>query len=335
MPKENKKSQKNWIKALKIAGLILLAIIVLNIFNNVQVGSKLNSIGSPGSSFEPSVYKEAGLATSSKTAASALFDFKEGDNEEMETQKEKDDHYPGESPADNNQGVKIDKKIIKNGSLSLKVERTEEASERIIQISKQNQGEVFSSNFHERSNGSKTGTLVIKVPVEKFEKALGEFKTVATLVLRESTNAKDVTSQYVDLQARLKNKKAEEQALLALLERSGEMDDVLSVTKAVAKTRGEIEQLEAQKRLMDSQVSMSTININVDEDAQISSPVNDWRPLQVVKKSIGELKNNIQGLINGVIYFAIVWAPILIFLWIVFKIIRAIWKKMNNPEVKK
>ena len=56
----------------------------------------------------------------------------------------------------------------------------------------------------------KSGTITIKVPVANFEKAFAQLKKVASLVVRESTSGQDVTEQYVDLQARLKNKQEEE-----------------------------------------------------------------------------------------------------------------------------
>ena len=101
-----------------------------------------------------------------------------------------------------------DKKIVKNGNITLKVGDTEWAVEKISKIAREKGGEVFTTNLYERIRGQKSGFVTIKVPVDKFEDTIKDIKKIATQVLSESTTGQDVTEQYVDLQAQLKNKKA-------------------------------------------------------------------------------------------------------------------------------
>ena len=196
----------------------------------------------------------------------------------------------------------VDKKIIKNGNLSLKIESTEESAQKISEIAKAKGGEVFSTNFYERVKGQKSGFITIKVPVGKFEEAMNEVKKVATQVLSESTTGQDVTEQYSDFQAQLKNKRAEEESFAKILDTAGKIDDILAVTRELSRVRGEIERLEGRIRFMDSQTDMSTITINLTEDVTVV-PVNEgWRPWQVVKQSVKELISNIQGFRHPVAY---------------------------------
>jgi uncharacterized protein DUF4349 len=230
--------------------------------------------------------------------------------------------------------VPSDKKVIKNGNLSLQVEKTEDAANEISQIAKNKGGELFSTNFYERVKGQKSGKITIKVPVAKFGETINKIKEVATQVISESTVGQDVTEQYTDLQAQLKNKKAEEESFVKILDRAGEIDDVLAVTKQISRVRGEIERLEGRIKYLESQTDMSTIVISLSEDVEITPISNDWRPWQVVKKSFGELINSIQGLVDGLIRFVIVTVPSLIVFTLVILVIWTITKKIYGKVVK-
>lgn len=217
----------------------------------------------------------------------------------------------GETDADDSTQV-VDKKVIKNGDLSLRVESADWMAGEITKIAKQKGGEVFSTNFYEMAKGQKSGFLTVRVPVDKFDETIGDIKKIAVQVLSESTTGQDVTERYTDLQAQLKNKKAEEESFVKILGTAGKIDDVLAATREVARVRGEIERLEGKIRFMDSQTDMSTITINLTEDVTII-PVNDgWRPWQIVKQSFKELIDNMQGFADGVIRFIIVGIPSLI-----------------------
>lgn len=227
----------------------------------------------------------------------------------------------------------IDKNIIKNGDLSLKVGSADWAANEIANIVKQKGGEVFSTNFYEMVKGQKSGFLTVRVPVAKFDEAISDIKKIATQVLSESTTGQDVTEEYTDLQAQLKNKKAEEESFVKILGTAGKIDDVLAATREVARVRGEIERLEGRVRFMDSQTDMSTITVNLTEDINVV-PVNEgWRPWQVVKQSVKELMVNIQDFADGIIRFIIVGIPSLVPLALLVGFLywagKKIFKKIN------
>jgi len=227
----------------------------------------------------------------------------------------------------------VDKKIIKTGNLSLKVEKVETAVENITNIVKLNKGEVSNSSFSESSRGTKSGYITVRVPYQNFTTAFEEIKKVATQVLSESSNAQDITEEYIDLEARLKNKRAEEVSFVALLNRSGKIEETLSVTREVARVRGEIEQLQGQMNYLNSQTDMSTITVNLSEDVVIASASQDWRPWQVVKLSVKQLITAGQNFIDGLIRFVIVALPMLIIyvfiLWLIYFVGKKIYNKFK------
>ncbi len=239
------------------------------------------------------------------------------------------------SPEPDSSPVLADKKIIKNGSLGLKVSSVDQAAEDVANVAKKNNGEVFSSNLRQSSTKLKSGTVTVKVPVEKFENTLSEIKKIAVLVLNESTSGNDISEQYVDLQARLKNKKAEEESFMKILGSAQKIDDILAVTRELSRTRGEIESLEGRIRWLDSQTDMSTITVNLAEDQEITF-TDSWRPFQVMKDTVNGLLKDFQKFINFLIVLIIRVVPIFalygIIAFLVYKLGRKIYAKFRAKK---
>ncbi len=232
----------------------------------------------------------------------------------------------------NNDGAVVEKKVIKNGSLRLKVESTEDSAEKIKEIAKQYKGEVANVNLYRQGKNGLGGNLTVKVPVDQFESAMKAIKAVGDQVLSESVSSSDVTEEYVDLQAQIRNKKAEEETFRNLLERSGKLDDVLSVTREVARVRGEIDRLEGRIKFMESQTDMSRINVSLVEYEQVANTPIKWKPARVAQKALHNLVLNFQKAINGIIYFTIATLPTLIIIaliiFVFYKIVKIILKKV-------
>jgi hypothetical protein len=245
-----------------------------------------------------------------------------------------------ESWEDNNSSTPelqtTEKKIIKSGDLYLRVGDAEEAVDKISQIAQKNQGEIFASNISRVTNEQiKEGYVTVKVPFNNFEKTFDELKEVASLILSESVLSQDITEQYTDLQSRLKNKQVEEASFLKILEQSGKIDDVLMVTQALSRTREEIEVLQGRIRLMENQTEMSSIRINITEDAEIQV-ADTWRPWQVIKNSVNRLIKSLQGFVDFIIKLVIQVIPILLLIglifWILYKIGKGIFLRLKEKK---
>ncbi|MDD3498321.1 MAG: DUF4349 domain-containing protein [Candidatus Moranbacteria bacterium] len=291
---------ENAKKTLKIAGFILLILFLYGVF---RLFTGAGNIG--GNSLSVSSPEFSGRGSYDMTAGSAVAPMASRDFAGDMTALEESGFASGETAVS-------DKRVIKNGNLTIKVDSTERSAEHISRIAKEKGGEVFSTNFYERVKGQKSGTITVKVPIEKFEETVEDIKKIATQVVNEYTSALDVTEQYTDLQAQLKNKRAEEESFAKILDQSGKIDDILSVTKEISRVRGEIERLEGRIKYMESQTDMSVISVDISEDVEVAPISQDWRPWQVVKKSFSELIGNIQDFTDATIRFIIVGIPSLI-----------------------
>src|SRR5262249_57907417 len=76
-----------------------------------------------------------------------------------------------------------------------------------------------------------------------------------------------------DMEARIKNKKAEEKTLTKILEeRTGKLEEVLKVEVELSRVRGEIEQLEGKIRVLENLSSLATLTLNVREREKYEPP---------------------------------------------------------------
>lgn len=205
----------------------------------------------------------------------------------------------------------FDKKVIKNGSLDLIVKKTETAIAQIESIAKTFEGFVENANVYEVSDGNKSGSMTIRVPSKNFSDALSSIKSVAIKVGSESVSSSDVTAQYVDLEAEIKNYKAEEKQYREIMEKAVKIEDVLNVAGRLAEVRGKIDRAEAQLNYLGRQVDMSTINISLTGEAEVKVFGIVWRPLTVLKQSVKGMFSDLTSFVDWLIGF-IFRLPILV-----------------------
>lgn len=95
-----------------------------------------------------------------------------------------------------------------------------------------------------------SGHAVIAVPVEHVMAVTEEIRSLSVVraVVSSSYREQDVTSEVVDLEARLAAARRTEERYLALLERAERVQDMLRIEEEVQRIRSEIERLEGQRR---------------------------------------------------------------------------------------
>ncbi len=233
-----------------------------------------------------------------------------------------------------------DKKIIKDADLSIYVDDAEKAVERIKRLTLSLNGFVSNSQVYENSQGYKYGNITIRVPAENFEKTIHNVKELAREVERENISAKDVTEQYIDLEAQIRNLRAEEAQYLKIMEKSETVEDTLNVAGRLSDVRGRIEQIEGKFKYLSRQIEMSTIRINLEADADLEVFGLRWRPLIVAKRALRNMISSLTDYIDTLVTFIIflpviiIWAvSIITVLLIILKILVWVHKKfIKKPD---
>lgn len=122
-----------------------------------------------------------------------------------------------------------------------------------------------------------TGSATLRVPVANFTAALDAVEGLGRTT-SVSTSGQDVTSQYVDLQARLQSLEDARTQFQQILTDAQTISDILAVEQQISDLQTQIEQLQGQINVMDDQTSYSTITVTLTETANGSSVVPPARP---------------------------------------------------------
>jgi uncharacterized protein DUF4349 len=161
-------------------------------------------------------------------------------------------------------------RIIKTASVTLEIKdgSFEQQAQEVTLIAARHGGFVASS----RTSGEKrlSGTVLLRIPASQFEVALGELKALGK-VKGEQIVGEDVSAQFVDLEARLRNWEAQEAVLLRLMTRSTSIADSLKVQQALQDVQLAIEEIKGQLRVLGDQTDLSTITLTMAEKAPLAA----------------------------------------------------------------
>jgi len=212
-----------------------------------------------------------------------------------------------------------DRKITKNGNLTIEVINTETSREQAETLIKDMGGYVTNLNSWEVRPRILAYNMTVRIPVEKLEESIE--KLVALGVKKsESFSVNDITAQYVDNEARLKNLRARRERLLELMEReSKRLEDVLEIDRELNNVQVQIEQLERQQKRNDADVAYSTLILSIQPEPEIGDISNpEWNPGRSWTLSVNKLIRSFQGVVDKLIAIVVyipLWLPIVLILW--------------------
>lgn len=225
----------------------------------------------------------------------------------------------------------IDKRIIKTGALSLVVDDTTKAVSAIRQIAEAKGGFIASSQVSDNGENGKKGSVIIRVPAAKFSETFDAIKALAQVVEVETTGGQDITQQYLDVSARLKNLRSTESQYLEILKRANTVDEILKVQERLSQVRGEIESMESQIKYLINQSDLATISVTLSEEPTVSVSLKDFRPLTIVKTSVKALLKGFIVMFNILVSLIIVGVPIglavLLIAWVLWRLVLVIKRR--------
>jgi Domain of unknown function (DUF4349) len=227
-------------------------LIVLSLVFLAGCGSYASQESSYGSSANTSANRPVPSSTAPKDSKTA--DIAKGTTTQLST-----DQAEKSKPPEN-----IERKIIRNADLTLEANAPEEIQRRISSIAESKGGFVVESQ--QSSSSSEIATrdtvrMTVRIPAEKFNESLEEIRKSGNRVVVETVKGEDVTEEFLDVEARLKTKKALEEQFIQIMKQGKTVEEALSVQRELANVREEIEKVEGRKRFLENQASLSTIKI--------------------------------------------------------------------------
>lgn len=158
--------------------------------------------------------------------------------------------------------------IARTASLNVSVKEFSAARASVEKIVKARQGYISTLNLTTEKGAPQSLEAKLAIPAGQFDAALADLRALGH-VAQEQQSSEEVTSQVVDLDARLKNSRETETQLAEILRtRTGKVGDVLEVEREMARVRGEIESMEAEQKQLRARIAFSSIDLNLSEEYQ-------------------------------------------------------------------
>ena len=215
------------------------------------------------------------------------------------------------APVGDAAAVRDGSKIIRTGSLQLEVTDVT-AAINSGRSAIQGMGGYIGASQQYSDGDSIVATITYRIPAERWEDALDALRKLGNEV-GEQTDSADVTGQIVDLDARIRNLRASEAALVKHLSDAGKVADVLEIEARLSDVRGQIEQLTAQKTNLDDQVAYATLTVTYGVEVQAVKVAADrWNPQTEIDSAGASLVGFLQLVASASIWLAIVGLPILV-----------------------
>ncbi|MFL6336567.1 MAG: DUF4349 domain-containing protein [Pyrinomonadaceae bacterium] len=167
-----------------------------------------------------------------------------------------------------------ERKIIRNATLTLEVEQPSKAMQRIASVAEARGGFVVTSDSRQQTGvkgerAYEVITVEMRVPAAQFEATLNDIRAAGGSVTAQKITGKDVTEEYIDLEARLRTQRALEEQMSQILKRADEIEDVIKVQDKLTAVRTEIERIEGRRRFLENQASLSTITVTLEPPAPL------------------------------------------------------------------
>jgi PKD repeat protein len=169
--------------------------------------------------------------------------------------------YSGYSPVPTSS---VDRMVVRTGNISLVVSDISTTLDNIAKMAVDFGGYVVTSQKWkegERNNGN----ISFRVLAENYDKAVAALRGISLDVLNETSSSQDVTQEYSDLGASLKNLEATETQLLKIMESATKTEDILSIQRELTNVRGQIEQTKGRMLYLERTSATSLINVKLSE----------------------------------------------------------------------
>ena len=223
-----------------------------------------------------------------------------------------------------------ERKLIKNGDLSLQVQNLDQTESAVENLSKKYGGYVSSSTRSERG-----AFFTVKIPYKNFDLALKDAGSLGSLKNR-SISTRDVSEQYYDLKTRLETKKILQSNLQNYLKQATNLSDILKIEKELNNVTSDIESMEGQFRRLSQQIEFSTININFYLPEYKESNLQQSTFSEIFLNFTSSLKTFFAVFIKILLYLVICGIPLTaaaaFFYWLLFGhlgLIKKLFKKLK------
>lgn len=287
----------DWLKRNKIAGLIIVVLLIL-LAKNYLAGSAIYNIGVRG----PTV-----------------------DMMPVVGQKMTGGFLPPIQEAAPTQTV--NRMVVQESSVSMVVADVRQVSDKVVGYAKTSGGYMVSTSFSSPEEAP-FASIVVRLPADKLKLALDYFRTLGTRVTSENILGTDATDQYVDLQSRLETLNKTKVKFEEIMTKATAVQDILNVQRELINLQDQIDFLKGQQQYLEQTAKLAkiTVYLSTDEFSLPYAPTKQFRPEVIFKQAVRSLVSNarnIAGMLIWIGVYGIIWVPLGIIIYLVWRRRRA------------
>lgn len=167
------------------------------------------------------------------------------------------------------------------------------------------------------------GSFTIRVPAERFEETLSELEALGS-VAGEDVRGEDVSQEFVDLEARLRNATAQEQVLFRLYDRSNTIADTIRVQRELEDVQLEIERLRGRLRFLEDRTDLSTISVSVTESGAVTAEPGPFA------RAWDKARDTFVAVVSGAIVGAGFLAPLVVLALLAYLVFRLVRPRLSR-----
>lgn len=168
---------------------------------------------------------------------------------------------------------------------------------------------------------------------------LAAIRGLAVRVESETVTSQDVSQEYSDLGAQLRNLQAAETELRELLktvrERTQKASEIMEIYTEITKVRGDIDRIQGRIQYLSQMTSLSTVTLELIPDV-LAAPVVEpgWQPVATVKNASRSLLNSLKGVVDVLIWVVIYVLPLGLIFVALALLVRAAWRRLRKVRTK-
>jgi hypothetical protein len=214
----------------------------------------------------------------------------------------------------------LEQSIVKDASLDIEVRGTlPDAVDEAVRIAGDLGGFVLETALEEGKRGS--ATMRLRIPAGEFERALSDLDDLGE-VRREEITGRDVTEEFVDLEARLRNLEAQERVLLSLMDDATTVAASIRVQRQLTPVQLDIERIRGRMRFLEDRTSLATIDLRLAEEGVV---VAEEGP---IARAFGKARAGFVSVFAGAIVLTGFLVPIALIALVVAVVVRLVWRRV-------
>lgn len=218
-------------------------------------------------------------------------------------------------------------RVQRTGRISLRVPdgRFDSTLNDVVAIVDRAGGYIAGSDARAPDEGAplRSGQATFQVPADRFDDVLTQVRKEGTPE-SVSVSGNDVSTQYVDLQARERNAEAQRDAILALMRQAKSVSDTIQIQNQLGQVTAQIEQLKGQIDYLDHSTAFATLSVRIGEST--ARPHDEWG----LQSAGTQALHNLAGALAFVVLALGTLTPPLVVAGLLALLGRAAWRRWGR-----